>query len=443
LFLYDYLGKKLKMSKTSIAALVIGVSLFASPYLMAKYNWDDHDRSNRYLGISFAKNYLNSCEKNAILFTNGDNDTYPLWYAQNVEGYRTDVRIINLSLLGTDWYINALRRKVYDSEPLPLSIPAEKLAEGKREITYFFDNGQDQTKLYPLDKVVEFMTSDKPEDMTSSRGELMNYMPVKKFLLPVDKEAWIKSGQLKATDTIADNITFDIGANNVYKGTLVVLDILAQNAKTGWKRPIYFTTTTGSSAYLNLDAYFRLEGLTYRLIPVKGDKDRQGLIDPDLVYNKLMNVFDWGNMDKNLKMNMDDKATLVPKNLRVLFVQLARTYAMEKGENAKAIALLDRSLKVIPEAIMPMELRMRFYYIDTYYAAGANEKAEKLMAFMVNDCEQQAKFYKQYTGARAKFVTEKLQEAIGYIGECGKKATAMGNKALGDKYTTLFNTLSR
>lgn len=444
LFLYDYLGRKLKMSKTGLAVIVTVVGLIASPFLMAKYNWDDHDRSNRYLGISFAKNYLNSCDKNAILFTNGDNDTYPLWYAQNVEGIRTDVRIINLSLLGTDWYINALRRKVYDSEALPLSIAPEKLVEGKREITYFTDNGQfDQTKVYPLDQVISFMTSDNEADMTLGNDGPMNFMPVKKFSMPVDKASCIKQGFVKASDSLVDNITFDIGASNVYKGTLVVMDILAQNAKLGWKRPIYFTTTTGSSVYLNLDEYFRLEGLTYRLVPMKNDKDRMGLIDPDLLYTKLTKTFDWGNMDKNLKMNMDDKATLVPKNLRVLFVQLARTYAMERKDNAKAVEILDYSQKVIPEAIMPMDLRLRFYYIDTYYIAGEKKKAEKLMEFMVKDCEQQARFYKQYTGSRAKFVTEKIQECLGYMGECAKKATENGNKPLGDKYNALFNSLSR
>jgi hypothetical protein len=445
LFLFDYLNKKLSFSKTGIAAIVTIVGLAASPYLMAKYNWDDHDRSNRYLGISFAKNYLNSCEKNAILFTNGDNDTYPLWYAQNVEGYRTDVRIINLSLLGTDWYINALRRKVYDSEPLPLSISAEKLAEGRREVTQFFDNGQfDQNNVYPLDQVVSFMSSDNPADMLTTRGgEPANFMPVKKFSIPVDRAACIKNGMVKESDSIVSSINFDIGSNNVYKGTLVVLDILAQNAKQGWKRPIYFTTTTGSSAYLNLDEYFRMEGLTYRLVPIKGDKERMGMIDSDLLYDKLTKVFDWGNMDKNLKMNMDDKATLVPKNLRVLFVQLARTYAVERKDYTKAVYLLDYSQKVIPEAIMPMDLRLRFYYIDTYYMAGEKKKAEKLMEFMVKDCEQHARFYKQYVGSNAKYVTEKLPEAIGYIGECAKKATENGNKALGDKYNALYNTLSR
>ncbi len=445
LFLYDYLGRKLKMSKTGVAAIVIVVSLLASPYLMAKYNWDDHDRSDRYLGISFAKNYLNSCEKNAILFTNGDNDTYPLWYAQNVEGVRTDIRIINLSLLGTDWYINALRRKVYDSEPLPLSIPPEKLAEGLREATYFFDNGQfDQTKVFPLDEVVKFMTSDNEADMTAnSGGRPMNFMPVKKFIMPVNKEECIKNGVVKSSDPIVDNITFDIGASTVYKGTLVVLDILAQNAKQGWKRPIYFTTTTGSSAYLNLDEYFRLEGLTYRLVPIKSDKNAMGLIDADLLYNKLTKTFDWGKMDKNLTMNMDEKATLVPKNLRVLFVQLARTYALEKADKKKAVYLLDYSQKVIPEAIMPMDLRLRYYYIDTYYMAGENKKAEQLLEIMVKDCEQQARFYKQYTGSKAKYVTEKLQESVGYINECAKKATEQGNKKLGDKYSALFNQLSR
>jgi len=444
LFLFDYLSKKLSMNKTTIVVLVTVASLLASPFLMAKYNWDDHDRSNRYLGISFAKNYLNSCEKNAILFTNGDNDTYPLWYAQNVEGIRTDVRIINLSLLGTDWYINALRRKVYNSEPLPMSIPAEKLVEGKREITYFNDNGQfPQDKVYALDQVVNFMTSDAETDMTMGNDGPTNFMPVKKFSLPVDRASVIKEGMVKESDSIVSNIVFDIGSSSIYKGTLVVLDILAQNAKQGWKRPVYFTTTTGSSAYLNLDEYFRLEGLTYRLIPIKTSKDRMGLIDPDLLFKTLTKTYDWGNMDKNLKMNMDDKATLVPKNLRVLFVQLARTYAMERKQLDKAVELLDFSQKVIPEAIMPMDLRLRFYYIDTYYLAGDKKKAEKLMEFMIDDCQQQAKFYKQYTGGKAKFVTEKLEETVYWITECAKKATENGNKALGDKYNALASALGR
>lgn len=445
LYLFDYLGKKLKMGKTALVSLITVVCLLAVPVIMAKNNWDDHNRSNRYLGLSFAKNYLNSCEKNAVLFTNGDNDTYPLWYAQNVEGIRTDVRIINLSLLGTDWYINALRRKVYDSEPLPLSISTEKLVEGKREITYYFDNGQfDQNKIYNLDEVIDFMTSDDANNMTTAGGrEPMNFMPVKNFMIPVDKNECIKNGIVKPTDSIVDKITFNIGANSVYKGTLVVMDIIAQNAKQGWKRPIYFTTTTGSSVYLNLDEYFRLEGLTYRLVPLKNNKDKMGLIDPDMLYDKLTKNFDWGNMDKNLKMNLDDKATLVPKNLRILFVQLARNYVYETKDNKKAIYLLDYSQKVIPEAIMPMDLRLRYYYIDTYYLAGEKKKAEKLMEYMMNDCEQQVKFYKQYTGSKAKFVSERLPEALQYISECAKRATENGNKKLGEKYNNLFNTLSR
>ena len=234
-------------------------------------------------------------------------------------------------------------------------------------LTLFFDNGQfDQNNVYPLDQVVSFMSSDNPADMLTTRGgEPANFLPVKKFSIPVDRAACIKNGMVKESDSIVSSINFDIGSNNVYKGTLVVLDILAQNAKQGWKRPIYFTTTTGSSAYLNLDEYFRMEGLTYRLVPIKGDKERMGMIDSDLLYDKLTKVFDWGNMDKNLKMNMDDKATLVPKNLRVLFVQLARTYAVERKDYTKAVYLLDYSQKVIPEAIMPMDLRLRFYYIDT------------------------------------------------------------------------------
>lgn len=383
-----------------LAAVVAIVLCSTAPYLMGSENWDDHDRSDRYLGISFAKNYLNSCAPNAILFTNGDNDTYPLWYAQNVEGYRTDVRIINLSLLSTEYYAQALTRKYYGSDPLPLSIiPSEKLQDGEREgILWKQDNPFFNSKdYYDLSTVLKFMTSDDDRHKASSNqakpSELENYLPSRNVFVPVDKAAAVASGMVNIQDTakIVDNIQFNLGTR-LMKGSVVMLDIIATNAANGWERPIYFTTTTGDDTYAGLESYFRHEGLTYRLVPMKHNWDQfRGLTDKDLIYQRLMKDFEWGNMDKG-EMFLDHKATLVPRNLRVLFVQVAQQYISD-GDTVKAKELLLESLRVIPESVLPMDTYVRSYYIEMLNASGDKETAQKLLDISVNQITEEMAYY--------------------------------------------------
>jgi hypothetical protein len=415
-----------------------------APALMAVENWDDHDRSDRYLAVAFAKNYLNSCDRNAILFTNGDNDTYPLWYAQNVEGIRTDVRVINLSLLSTDWYINALRRKVFESEPLPLSIPEDKLVTGVREFTRFNDDKKrNQEAYWPLNSVVDFMTSDdRKYQVTYDGSEFMNYMPVHKFSVPVDRAAVLTNGVVKAKDSlrIESEIRFDVGTGGLYKGNLIVLDIIATNAEQGWKRPIYFTTTTGGGAYMGLDEYFRHEGLTFRLVPIKSPKDMRGLIDPDLLYDKLMNVYVWGNMEKGT-MNLDEKAQLVPQNLRYLFVQVARDLSVA-NEKKKAVDLLNRSFTAIPEKIMPMDARLKSYYASTYLEAGDTAKARKVINEITATIEDDLRYYKRFSGKNRKAAASRIEEALGNMNELVKLVAQYFGEAEAKKYEAIFNRLN-
>lgn len=441
-YLADLLKKWMSGTMAASAAVIIG--LLGAPALMASENWDDHDRSDRYLGLSFARNYLNSCEKNAILFTNGDNDTYPLWYAQNVEGIRTDVRIINLSLLSTDWYINALRRKVYDSEPLPISVTEDKWVTGMREYTRYYDDKKlDQTKYYPLDEVVKFMTSDDRDKMVTSDGSTFsNYMPVKKFIVPVDRQAVLNSKVVKEKDaaSIVDAIRFEVGENGIYKGTMVVMDIIATNAKTGWTRPIYFTTTTGGAAYMGLEEYFRHEGLTFRLVPIRAPKEQRGLIDDDLLYDRLMNSFVWGNMEKG-EMFLDEKAQLVPRNLRVLFVQVARNlYA--KGDKTRAIALMDKSLKVMPEKIMPMDYRLKNYYASTYYECGEIKKGQKQLEEILEMAKEDIRYYKQFSGSKRSLAASRLQEALGGLNDAVMLSKQFAGKAVYEKFDAEFKRLN-
>lgn len=394
--LASYLKRVIDGRMAAIIAVVIAMS---APYLMGSENWDDHDRSDRYLGISFAKNYLNSCEKDAILFTNGDNDTYPLWYAQNVEGYRTDVRIINLSLLSTEYYAQALTRKYYDSDPLPMSIiPKEKLQDGIRDgISWKRDNPYfNNTDYYDLATVLKFVVSDDDRHKASSNpvnpSELENYLPTRNVVIPVDKEAVQKANMLFPGDTnIVDNIQFNLGTR-LMKGSVVMLDIIATNAANGWKRPIYFTTTTGDDTYAGLESYLRHEGLTYRLVPMKHDWNMmRGLTNKELLYDRLMNDFVWGNMDKGT-MFLDHKATLVPRNLRVLFVQVAQRYSSE-GDQEKAKELLVKSLEVIPESVLPMDTYVRSFYIEMLNSSGEKELAKSLLQKSVKQISEEMRYY--------------------------------------------------
>ncbi len=441
LWIIEKLNKYMNRNMATIGALITG--LLAGPVLLASENWDDHDRSDRYLGISFAKNYLNSCAPNAILFTNGDNDTYPLWYAQNVEGYRTDVRIINMSLLSTDWYSNALRKKVFQSDPLPMTSNTEQMVAGKREYIRFYDNGQlDQNKFYPLMDVVKFMLSDNQQQMASSGSELVNYLPTKKFRVPVDKNAVVANGVVDANDTarVVDELRFEYTQNGMYKGNLVVFDIIATNAAQGWERPIYFTTTTGSSAYLNLDEYFRHEGLAYRLVPIKSDKNMRGMIDNDLLYKRLMEDYEWGNMEKG-EMFLDDKATLVPRNLRILFAQLARNYANE-GNNERALELLNKSFEVMPESILPMDLRLKLFYVDTYMQSAEKETGIAKMKELVEEAKHRTTYFKKFSTKFRNSVRSNLEEALTTISTCSQIARQNGENELADAYEQLFNELS-
>ncbi len=404
--LYIFSLLKKRFNEVTSASLSGVICLLAVPVLMGAQNWDDHDRSGRNLALAFAKNYLNSCEKNAILFTNGDNDTYPLWYAQNVEGYRTDVRIINLSLLSTEWYSAALRRKFYKSEALPISIPAEKMEDGKREYLRYSNNPKvfPVDKFYPVDKIIQFLTSDDRRFMVNQgNGEFDNYLPVRNLVLPIDKSSVLASGTVKAKDSAFIVSAMQWKHNNsrgIMKGSYLVYDIIATNAKNGWERPIYFTTTTSKKTYLGLDKYMRLEGLTYRLVPIQSNLNRVGgMIDLDLLYDKLMNTFVWGGMEKGSDILVDDKATLVPKNLRNTFTSLSRRYASQ-GDNDKATKLLDKCMEVIPKSSLPMEPNMQWYFTDCYFLADSKEKGKDMLKNYMNEVEELMNYYSRFKGKR-------------------------------------------
>jgi hypothetical protein len=290
----EWLQKKL--SALPSTAISFAVCMLAVPVLMAQQEWDDHDRSKKVLARDLAKDYLESCAPNAILFTFGDNDTYPLWYAQEVEGIRPDIRVINNSLLGIDWYINQLRYKVNNSDPIDVIWNEQQIQGNNRNYAYI-NPSKDLSKtayfdLYNMMK--DFVGSDEQNAKVAMQGgESINYFPTRRLKIPVDEKVVRGNGTVNASDTITSEVSFELPQNKnvVLKNELAILNIIAANK---WKRPIYFTAPyTGSE--MGFGNYLRKDGLTYRLVPVKNNTGN----NTDWMLDKLMKKFAFGNA--NLK----------------------------------------------------------------------------------------------------------------------------------------------
>jgi hypothetical protein len=423
LALIDWLSKKVNPAMATGAVTV--ATLAGVPYLMANQNWDDHSRANRYTALHFAINYLESCPPNAILFTNGDNDTYPLWYAQNVEGIRSDVRIINLSLLNTDWYTDNLKRKVYDSEEVPFSMTRDKYIGEKRNYVVYYNNpqiaqryGMNQTDHYPLKNIIQFINDDNDPlaQVQSNSGESFNYFPTKKFYMLVDKEQVKKSGVVpeKDWDKIVDTIKWEIGNNALMKADLVTLDIVAS---TDWTRPICFAITTGSDVYLNMQQYFRINGLVYQLVPILNNEPNEGTmgsINTDILFDNMMNKFKWGNMDKP-GIYMDETILRQTNNYRNLFYRLGAKLIIE-GDTARAIAALDRSVEVMPlENVAYNQLNLAIG--QAYYGAGAMEKGDEQIRRVAKQYAQKQKYFASFKGtSKYQQVATEISEANDMLG---------------------------
>lgn len=358
------------------ALLVSAICLVAVPVNMAAQNWDDHDRSGRYATIAHAKNYLNSCAPNAILFTYGDNDTFPLWYAQEVEGVRRDIRIVNLSLLAGGWYIDQIARKAYEGEPVPISLTHDQYHEGVRDWVVI----QEQIKSANMKDVMSFVGSDNMNTkLKTTSGEVLDYIPARNIYFPVDSAKVIANGTVKEKDAgkIVKQLNINLRGNALNKSQLMVLDILATN---NWERPVYFGIGMGPDSYMGFEKYFQLEGAAYRVVPIETNPENYydyGRIDSDILYDNIMNKFEWGNI-KDPKVNIDyfHDNTIAVMKYRYTLLRLAEALAQE-GKNEQAIAALDKSLEEIPLYQVPADNSL-LNYIPLYYNLGQTEKANAL-----------------------------------------------------------------
>jgi hypothetical protein len=448
-----------RLNATKAAGVSLAIVLLGAPVLMAQQNWDDHDRSGRYLGIDYAKNYLASCAPNAILFCNGDNDTYPLWYAQNVEGIRTDVRIINLALFPTDWYAGSLKRKVYKSEPFDMQITMDQLKSGAYDyLPYQEMPGIDPEKTYELSKVIDFMLNDAPANKVQTRDGQSSALPTRNFAITIDKNEVLNNGVVQIEDSanIVDRITFTYpSTNGIHKGDLALLDLIAQNAENGWKRPIYFTAISGAERVIGLSNFMQLEGLAYRLVPVKNNGPGNRRLAKNIMYDKIMNEFRWSGMKEKDNFFVDEKASYVPHSMRQSINELARLYTMDymqsvqdtsgigitpkaKEAQKRAIALLDKSLLEIPERVLPFnrpEIKMN--YGVTYLDLGETEKGTKLLTELSTYLVNHAKYYKSQRGNKKNWWDQQLKPYYGQvIGEMIRVANQKGLKELESKLKT-------
>jgi hypothetical protein len=395
-------SKKVPSFHAAIALSV--VCLLVVPVNMAAENWDDHDRSGRYATLAHAKNYLNSCAPNAILFTFGDNDTFPLWYAQEVEAIRRDVRVVNLSLLGSDWYTDQMKRRAYESPAVPISFTREQY-HGKRNQVFIKEQFD---RAFNIKEVMDFVKSDRPETKISS----YDYIPTSKLYVPVDAAKVLANGTVRPEDAdkIVDRleITLPAGKRSLYKNDLMMLDIIATN---NWERPIYFGVGMGSDSFLGFDKYFQLEGATFRVVPIESAIDNDealgdpGRINTSILYDNLMNKFVWGNI-KDPAVNIDyfHSNTISVMRYRGTFGRLAgalldEAFAPGNGEEdidtAKvnaAVRVLDKSLEELPLYHLPAEY-FTLDYVQTYYRAGEYEKGNALAREIVREQLQELKYF--------------------------------------------------
>ena len=370
------LGKSVKNDMA--LAMVAGLLTLPVPILMAADGWDDHDRSGRYTARDFAINYLETTEPNSILFTNGDNDTFPLWYAQEVEGVRTDVRVVNLSLLNTDWYIDQMKRKAYESEPVPFGMEEPKYRQGTRDVV-LLDNSRNPKGIYvDVDRAIRFVSNPNNKVRMNYQDEMF-YFPTKKFSIPVDKQRVIDLGVVAPEDSaeIVDAVNWTIERSYVLKNHLMVLDLLAHN---DWERPIYFAVTTGPDSYLNLQNHFSLEGLAYRLVPIKSPQNQNpnffGTVNTERMYEVVTEKFKWGGMDSEEEIYMDDNNLRMTTNLRLQMSNLAEKL-VEEEKIEKARDILDLAMEKMPERNVPFD-RIMIPMAENYYSIGDDEKANHI-----------------------------------------------------------------
>ncbi|MEG1649795.1 MAG: DUF2723 domain-containing protein, partial [Rikenellaceae bacterium] len=409
LWLFELLQQKPKLSQktAAIAATVVCMSV---PTILISQNWDDHDRSNRYVTRDIGADYLNSMLPNSIILPYGDNDTFSLWYNQEVEGVRTDVRVMNLSYIDGDWYVEQMRDKSYLSEPVAFTLPQK----------FYRDN--DFAQIVELTKepmtmaqVLDFLKTDSKlkQNIRAKIGTDV-IIPTRSIIIPVNKTNAIKSGIIRAeeADAALDTLVLSLKGSSLSRGKLALLDALATS---DWTRPISFTQPSVIDE-IGLKKYLQADGLTFRFVPfeTEGDFLNTGRIDSEYLYDVLMNKFKFGNI-KDPKVNVDYfvEYTFNATQMRNIYGRLAKQLLAE-GDTLRAVKVLDKIVEEVPFSQIKHNYNSTTL-IETLYAAGEKEKADVLLNDFRNQVMQHINYYAQFKGQQANQLSQSLNEALIYM----------------------------
>jgi Permeases of the drug/metabolite transporter (DMT) superfamily len=430
----DWLSKKVNVRTAGWIATVIG--LLAGPIILAKDGWDDHDRSEKFLARDIAKNYLESCAPNAILFTYGDNDTYPLWYVQEVENVRPDIRIVNLSLLSADWYVRQMKDQVNEAAPLPITIPDEKYVKGVRDVIYYQDAKIPGS--VELKNIVALMLSDNPNDKRQVQSEQPeNFLPTKNLQLTINREDVMKHNVVPQAwqDSITNVMQWTYNRNYVSRAELAIMDILVNN---NWERPIYFATTVPSDNFMGLDKYLVSEGFALRLMPINVKQNTsQGLVNADAIYDHALNKYVWGNIRNSPYLD--------PESYRMVSLILNNVYSapaealIAEGKKEEAKKLLNNALEYMPERIYRiMDAYGYSFLTENLYAVGETDKANALVERNVKYLDEQLRYFAAIAETKPNLEMQNIQYSMFTLNRFAEAAKEHGQTDLAARVEKTF-----
>jgi len=427
--LYEFLSKK--VSPVVSASVVTLACVALVPGIMAAENWDDHNRSNKYAARDFAANYLNSCDPNAILITNGDNDTFPLWYAQEVEGLRTDIRVVNYMLSSGDWYVHQLARKIYDSEPLRFKLTPEQYNKGVNDFIPFVDRAGGMQ--IELSELIDFIADESERSKVALQsGESINYFPTRKVRLTVDSLKALQSGIVPAymADRIVPVVEWEIKSNYLYKNDLMLLDFLGSN---NWERPLYFASPSSVNKVLGIDKYCHQTGVVYKFIPVLADDYIPGLggVDTDASYDILMNKCKWGNLNQP-GVYVDPESYRNSMMHKQNYMRLAQALA-GKGKKTEAIAVADRCVKEFPNEKMTFDYYM-LPLAEVYYQSGATVKGNDFVRTVAGIYIENLNYYNSVSPEFSSYYEDDKMQAYAVMSRIFEYGRTYEQKALLDEF---------
>lgn len=407
------LEKLLKNRK--VATIISTAACLLVPMLMAAQGWEGHNRAGKTSALDWGKNYLTQLPENAVIVTRGDNDTFPLWYVQEVEGYRTDVRVCNYMLSSGYWYVHQMGRKIYDSERLPLTLTPDQYNNGVNEQVYIQDVIDGPVELIDA---IEFVKSDNPRTKaTDMSGRKVNYFPSRKLKLTVDKEKVIANGIVPESmkDKIVDEIVWTIPENVSYliKNDLMLLDFMATN---DWERAVYFTSLSDIANVLGIDKYMHQEGMSYRFMPVLAEDYYKGVggVYIDGSYDLLVNNSRWGNLNEpGVTVDPESRRNLI--YVKQAYMRLAQAL-VNRQRNEEAVTVLDKCQYFFPDEKVPYDMYMA-YYPDLYYRAGAAEKGDEMLSKIFVNSLDNLRYYKSLKPVFIEYYSEDVRDELSLINQ--------------------------